>query len=162
MLISIIVAQSLNRVIGKNNQLAWHLPADLKMFKQKTSQHHILMGRKTFESIGKALPNRTNLVLSRDHSLKIESCLSIQSIEKGIDLAKKANESELFIIGGAEIYCLALPLAQKIYLTEIQTNIDGDAFFPELNDFWKEVSREKHFADEKNIFDYDFVVFEKI
>jgi dihydrofolate reductase len=165
MIISAIVAKSLNSVIGKNNQLPWYLPADLKHFKALTLNHHVLMGRKTFESIGKPLPQRVCIVLTRGAdalSLQAASLVWVNSLEKGISLAEECGEKELFIIGGAEIYRLAMPILNRLYVTEVHTYLEGDAFFPEIDTkTWVEKSRETHVKDEKNSFDYDFIVYEK-
>ena len=172
MIISAIVAKAQNHVIGINNQLPWRLPADLKYFKQLTLHHHVLMGRKTFESIGKPLPQRTSIVLTRrqvelpfsanptdDESLS--SIHFVNTIQKGIEIAQIHGENELFIIGGAEVYHLAMPLLTRLYITEVKTEVEGDAFFPPITDEWQEKSRIKHKQDEKNTFDYDFVIYEK-
>ena len=164
-----------NRAIGKNNQLLWHLPADLKHFKAITTGHAVVMGRKTYESIGRPLPNRTNIVISRNADFKAEGCLVVNSLEEAIKECKAKSEKvkegnlentlhftlspfTLFIIGGAEIYRQALPLTDKIYLTEVKVDLEGDAYFPELRtEEWKEIARNAHTADEKNQYDYDFV-----
>ncbi|TAH17651.1 MAG: dihydrofolate reductase [Cytophagales bacterium] len=166
MRISIIAAKSINHVIGKNNQLPWRLPADLQYFKQITLHHHILMGRKTFESIGKPLPQRTSIILTRDKEFSKQfineaNIFVVDSLEKGIAIAQKHSENELFIIGGAETYLLAMPFADRLYITEVQTQIDGDAFFPAIDTYWQEITREKHLKDEKNLYDYDFVVYDR-
>lgn len=159
------MAKSLNNVIGKNNRLPWHLPADLKYFKALTLNHHILMGRKTFESLGKPLPQRVCIVLSRGaEALKgqVESLVWVSALEMGIAYAQEQGEKELFIIGGAEIYRLAMPLLNRLYVTQVHTCLDGDAFFPEIDKkIWIEKSRKSHIKDEKNLFDYDFIVYEK-
>ncbi|GAB4477819.1 MAG: type 3 dihydrofolate reductase [Thermoflexibacter sp.] len=166
MIISAIVAKSLNNVIGKNNQLPWHLPADLKHFKVLTLNHHILMGRKTFASIGKPLPQRVCIVLSRGADAlreQVENLVWVSALEMGIAYAKEQGEKELFIIGGAEIYRLAMPLLHRLYVTEVHTYLEGDAFFPEIDKkIWIEKSRKSHLRDEKNFFDYDFVIYEKL
>lgn len=163
--ISAIVAKSSNNVIGKNNQLPWRLPEDSKYFKRITLNHHILMGRKTFDSLGKPLPQRTSLVLTRGESSAgtqtTEAVFTVNSLERGIAIAKQNGEDELFVIGGAQIYELAMPILNRLYITEVHTEAEGDAFFPEISPDWKEISREKHSKDEKNIFDYDFVVYER-
>ncbi len=146
MKISIIVAVAKNNAIGYKNKLPWHIPEDLKRFKEVTQGHHILMGRKTFESIGKPLPNRTNLVISRNKKLKIEGANIFDSIEKAINFAKKNNESELFIIGGEKIFSSLIEKTDTIYLTKVLKNYKGDAFFPKLSfSHWKVLSREKHY-----------------
>lgn len=166
MLISLVAAKSINHVIGRDNQLPWRLPADLKYFKQLTLHHHILMGRKTFDSIGKPLPERICIILTRnelflDKSFEKETVFTVNSLQKGIAIAQKQGESELFIIGGEETYRLAIPLANRLYITEVQAEIEGDAFFPTIEPYWQEIDRERHLRDEKNLYDYDFVVYEK-
>jgi dihydrofolate reductase len=165
MLVSIIVAVSKNGVIGRDNQLIWHLPDDLKQFKRLTMNHPMIMGRKTFESIGKPLPGRTSIVVSRSSSWpqdvalqNLPSLLVAGSLEAAIELAKQNNPDEVFVIGGAEIYRLALPLAHKIYLTEVHVEVLGDAFF-EISDpeNWHEVSRTSHISDEKHAHSFDFI-----
>ena len=163
-MISIIVATAENGVIGKDNQLLWRLSADLKQFRILTTGHSIIMGRKTFESIGKPLPNRTNIVISRQSNYDFpEGILKANSLEKAIEMAQNAAGSEeIFIIGGGNVYKQALDITDKIYLTEVKANIEGDAFFPELNEKdWKEISRISHAKDEKNEYDFDFVELEK-
>lgn len=160
MIVSIIVAASENNVIGKDNQLIWKLSSDLQHFKKTTTGHTILMGRKTFESIGRALPNRTNIVISRNENYTADGCIKAQSIDEALILVP-ANESEVFITGGGEIYkqALAKGLVEKIYLTKVKTTIEGDAFFPEINmTEWELISEEEHKADEKNQFDFSFQV----
>lgn len=159
--LSAIVAMSENRVIGKDNKLPWHLPADLKHFKEITTGHHIIMGRKTFESIGKSLPNRVNIVLSRDTDFVASGCQTVTSIDSALEIAKAAQQHEIFIIGGAEIYRQLLSRIKRLYLTIVHTNIEGDAWFPELDTAsWHEVSRERHEADEKNTYAYSFITME--
>ncbi|MGB0523637.1 MAG: dihydrofolate reductase [Flammeovirgaceae bacterium] len=160
MIKSIIVATAANSAIGKDNDLPWHLPADLKHFKRLTSGHHIIMGRKTYESIGRPLPNRTSLIVSRNPNYAVEGCFTFTSLEKALDFAQQAGEEEAFLIGGAQLYELALAenLVDNIYLTEVATTVDGDAFFPTLTpEAWIEVDRVKYEADEKNPFAYSFV-----
>lgn len=158
---SIIVAIAQNRAIGKDNQLLWHLPADLKYFRQLTTNHHIVMGRKTYESIGKPLPNRTTVIITRDTSYQADGCFVVHSLEEAISFCENNNETEAFIIGGGEIYAQSLAVADIIYLTEVKTEIEGDAFFPEIDkSLYKETFRENHFKDEKHIYDFDFVTLE--
>lgn len=159
MIISIIVAYAKNRAIGKNNQLPWHLPADLKHFKTLTMGKPIVMGRKTFESIGKPLPGRRNIVISRTKTF--ENCENFQSLDDALKTLQA--ESEIMIIGGATIYAQALPMTNRIYATEVDTVIqEADAFFPEINQrAWKEIAVETHMPDEKNAFGYRFVTFER-
>lgn len=155
--ISIIVATSKNNVIGRDGGIPWHLSADLKRFKALTTGHPIVMGRRTFESIGRPLPGRRNIIITRSVNNIIEGCDVVKSVE---DLLNDASlDGEVFIIGGGEIYRQFLPYAKKVYLTEVETEIaDGDTFFPELNLMeWMEVGRESHEADEKNDFNYAFV-----
>jgi len=166
MIVSLIVAVSENGVIGKDNGLIWHLPKDMKFFKDTTQGHHVLMGRKNFESIPhnfRPLPNRTNIIITRQSNYIAEGCVVVNSIEQGIELAKNNGENELFVIGGGQIYDMALKqeLIDRVYLTEIHNSFDGDTFFPKLSDQWKEVQREDCFADEKNKYDYSFLVLEK-
>jgi len=165
MIISLIAALTENQVIGKNNDLPWHLPDDMKYFMQTTKQHHVIMGRKNYDSIPekfRPLPNRTNIVVTRQDNFNAPNCSVVNSIEKAVSLAKENNERELFVIGGAEIYKLAMPLADKLYLTEIRTELEGDTYFPIFDtDQWKEVSRVHHIADERHAYAFDFVVYDK-
>ncbi|MEA5140064.1 dihydrofolate reductase [Arcicella rigui] len=162
MKLSIIVAVAENGVIGHNNQLIWHLPEDLKMFKRLTSGHPIIMGRKTFESIGKPLPNRTSIIITKNPEFQIEGCITVHSLEEAIETANEIEENEAFIIGGAEIYRLALPFADTIYLTEVHHTFEGDTFFPAIDkELWEEVNRTDHDIDEKHLYKYSFVELEK-
>jgi len=148
-----IVAYSQNRIMGVNNQLPWHLPDDLKHFKALTTGKTVLMGRKTYDSIGKPLPNRRNIVLSRDKNLQVPGCEVISSLDALFD-----SQDEIFIIGGAEIFKILLPKIQTLYLTEVQANIQGDVFFPQLNATeWREISREHHPQDDKHAYAFDFI-----
>ena len=159
MTVSIIVAIGENNAIGKDNQLLWHLPADLRHFKNKTSGHTIIMGRKTFDSVGKPLPNRRNIVVTRQ-DIKIEGCEVVKSIDDALALCR--DEEEVFIGGGAEIYKLAMPKTDRIYLTIVHQEFDADTFFPEI-DFsqWVETSHEDHEADPKNYIPYSFLTLER-
>lgn len=157
MTISIIAAVSKNNVIGKDNKLPWHLPADLAHFKKITSGHTIIMGRKTFESIGRPLPNRRNIVITRNTGFKAEGIEVVHSIEQAMDITK--DEEEVFVIGGEEIYKLAFPFTDKIYLTRVDAEIEGDAFFPELGPEWEEISKVENVKDENNEYDYEFLEF---
>ncbi len=164
MKISIVVAQDQEGGIGKGNQLPWHLPADLKHFKAITTGHYMLMGRKTFESIGKPLPNRISIVLTRNQSLKLpKGVLKVASIEEGIELAKKAGEKELMIIGGGQLYASSLKWVDTIYLTKVDTKAAADTFFPKLSpEKWKQEEVKSYKADEKNQFSYQFITLKKI
>ncbi|RYU95824.1 dihydrofolate reductase [Emticicia agri] len=159
-MISIIVAVAENGAIGKDNRLLWRLSDDLKQFKALTSNHAVLMGRKTFESIGKPLPNRINIVITRQEKISDDaSVLIADSIEKAIEIAKEVKgKEEIFIIGGGNIYEQSLAITDKIYLTEVKVNINGDTFFPKLGeDEWKEISRKSYQKNEKNDHDFDIV-----
>ncbi len=156
MSISLVVAMSANRVIGNNNQLPWHLPADLKHFKTVTMGHPIVMGRKTFESIGKPLPGRRNVVVTRQQNLEICGCEVFNSLDNVLTALE--DEQEIMIIGGADIFAQSLPMADRIYLTIIDAEIEGDAFLPEWDESdWSEVSRETHQPDDKNRYVYHFI-----
>lgn len=163
MIISLIAACSTNRVIGVDNDLPWHVPADMRFFMRTTKGHHVIMGRKTFESLGVPLKNRTNIVVTRDPFFIASGVLVTHSISEALDLARENEESEAFIIGGGEIYKQSMDLADKIYLTEIGTIIgEGDAFFPEIDPYeWELVSEEPHEADDRNEFAYNFKTFIK-
>jgi len=159
MIISIIVAIAKNRAIGKNNKLLWYLPNDLKHFKDVTSGHTVIMGRKTFDSVGKPLPRRRNIVVTRQ-DISIEGCEVVQSIEAALALC--AGEDEVFIVGGAEIYRQAIPLTNRIYLTIIDQEFEGDTFFPELDKAdWQETQRENFEPDDKNKYSYSFITLER-
>lgn len=159
--ISIAVAISDNNAIGKDNQLLWHMPADLKFFKQTTSGHTVVMGRKTFDSVGRPLPNRQNIVVTHKTGLEIAGVQVVNSLEEAINLVEQ-KDAEIFIIGGAEIYKEALPKVQRIYLTTIHHTFEADTFFPEMNmDDWQETSTETHKADEKNKYNYTFTILER-
>lgn len=161
MKISLIVAADENNGIGKDNQLLCHLPADLKYFKNLTSGHHIVMGRKTFESIGKSLPNRTNMVLSRNR-MEQPGIFVFSDTDQAIQFAADRNEQELFVVGGDSIYKQFLPQANCVYLTRIQHVFDADTFFPVLPQTdWKLTSNEHHLSDKKNAFGFSFQVFER-
>lgn len=158
MIISIIVAVSQNGVIGKDNQLLWRLPDDLKRFKQLTMGHPIIMGRKTFDSIGKPLPGRTSIVITRNTDFKQEGIIVVHSLEEALTEAAKTGSDETFVIGGGELYRLTQPIADKLYITEVETVIEGDTFFElgSLND-WIETERTIHQADDRHSFRFNFV-----
>lgn len=166
MIVSLIVAASENHVIGKDNDLIWHLPKDMKFFKETTQGHFVIMGRKNFESIPhkyRPLPNRTNVVITRQKDYVAEGCIVVNSLEEALIKAKEAEDTEPFIIGGGQIYKQALEnnLVDRIYLTRVHKNYEGDTFFPSLNSKWKQISSEKHFADEKHESSYSFELYEK-
>ncbi|WP_413285270.1 type 3 dihydrofolate reductase [Vibrio sp. MA40-2] len=159
MKISMIAAMADNRVIGKDNQMPWHLPADFAWFKRCTMAKPIIMGRKTYESIGRPLPGRKNIVVSRDKSLNIQGVDCVTSIEKAIELVD--DQKEVMIIGGGSIYHECLPLANSLYLTYIDLHVDGDTQFPELGDDWTETYSETYSADGKNAHNMRFVILER-
>jgi len=162
MIISQIVAASTNNVIGANNRLPWNMPTDSAYFKSKTLGHHIVTGRRNYEAEGKALPGRINIVLTRNTNYSIPDGIIVNRLEKAIEIARKAGEKELFIVGGEEIYRLAMRFTDKIYLTRIHTIVDGDTFYPELDlKVWKQVAIDQRKADDQNPFDYDFIIFER-
>jgi dihydrofolate reductase len=161
MTISIIVAVDRQRGIGKDGDLPWRLPADLKHFKRTTMGHPIVMGRKTHESIGKALPSRTNIVATRQHDYTAEGCVIVDSFENAI-AAAQADDDEVMIVGGASIYEAALPHTDRIYLTVVDGDFDTDTFFPALEpNTWTVVDEESHEADEKNAHPYTFYTLER-
>ncbi len=160
-MISLIVAVSANGVIGRGDELPWHLSDDLKRFKQLTLGKPIVMGRKTFESIGRALPGRQNIVLTRQSELAADDCDVVSSIDAAIAAAGDAGE--IVVIGGSEIYKLFLPLAERVYMTRVHIDVDGDARFPELDDEqWQETERENHDADDLNEYEFTTSVLERI
>lgn len=157
-MIKLIVAMSKNRIIGNDNQLIWKLSSDLKRFKELTSENSVVMGRKTFLSIGRPLPNRRNIIITRDKSYQVEGCEVVNSIEEALML----TNNNCFIIGGGEIYNQTLHLADKIYLTEVDGDFTGDTQFPEINENnWKITSRQDFLADDKNQYNYSFLTYEK-
>jgi len=161
--ISLIVAASENGVIGKDGVVPWHLPSELIYFKQTTIGHPVIMGRKTHGSIGRALPGRTNIVITRQKNYRTKNCVVVHSIDEAISQAQKASGSdEIFIIGGAEIYELAMPLAQRLYLTNVHAKIEGDKFFEHDPKDWNEISRKTYPTDKTNKYGYDVLVLEKI
>lgn len=166
MIVSIIVAASTNNVIGKDNDLIWHMPNDMNFFKETTQARHVIMGRKNFESIPhkfRPLPNRTNIIVTRDVNYKAEDVLVVNSLEDGIDFAKANNEIETFVIGGGEIYKLALErnLIDKIYLTRIHHNFEGDTYFPNLSNLWEVTNRKDCYKDDRHAYDYSYLTLEK-
>jgi dihydrofolate reductase len=167
MSLALIVAASENHVIGKNNQLPWYLPGDLKYFKAITMAKPVIMGRKTFESIGKPLPGRDNIVITRNADYQADGIKVVASLEEAIALAESITlingGEEIMIIGGAQIYNQALAMADRVYLTRVHRHVEGDAFFPELAaDEWQEVAREDITAEEPNPFDFSYLVLDRV
>jgi dihydrofolate reductase len=164
--VSLIAAVAENGVIGRNNQLPWRLPEDLRYFKRVTMGKPVMMGRKTYDSIGKPLPGRSNIVVSRQPGLALEGVSVVPDVNSGIEVAaafcRVDDGEELMVIGGSEIYALCLPLAQCLYLTEVHAAIEGDARFPDWDrSEWRECFRERHDAGGANPYDYSFVVYER-
>lgn len=162
-MLSIVVAKSKNNIIGKENKLVWNLPEDLKHFKKLTTGHTIIMGRKTFDSIGRVLPNRKHIILSQNPDLIIKD-KNVQVVHSLLEIQELIeNKEEAFVIGGAAIYNFLMPYVKKMYVTEIDEEFEGDTFFPKINtDIWKETKREKGIKNEQNNLDYDFVTYERI
>lgn len=161
-MINVIVAKASNNVIGAKNDLIWHLPNDLKHFKNLTSGHPIIMGRKTFESLGRPLPNRTNIVVTRDKDWQAENIEKEFSLEKAIESAKKIND-DIYIIGGGNIYKQAMEFADVLYITEVHHEFEGDTYFPEIDEeIWEEVARENFMKDEKHPYAYSYVTYKRI
>lgn len=157
MIISAIVAVAKNNVIGKDNDIPWYLPADLKYFKKVTLGHHIVMGRKCYESIGRPLPKRTNIVITRNPFFIATGCLVTHNLAEAVKIAEENGEEEVFIIGGGQIYEIAMPHVDRIYLTEVDLEVEGDIVFPEIDmDNWELTWEESHQSDEKNEHDYVF------
>lgn len=165
--ISLVVAAAENGVIGRNNELPWHLPKDLGYFKQVTTGKVVLMGRKTFESIGRPLPNRTNIVVTRQPAFVAEGTIIVQSLQQGLatanEIAYSQGDDELMVIGGAQIYMESIAAANRLYLTRVHADVEGDAYFPAIEDEeWREVKRESHGADSKNPYGYSFVILDRV
>jgi dihydrofolate reductase len=159
-MITLIAAAAENNALGKDNQLLWHLPEDFKRFKQITSGHYIIMGRKTFESFPKPLPNRTHVIITRQKDYLAEGCIVVHSLEEAIAISPKTEE--VFIIGGAEIYNQSIDSADKIELTRVHTNLDADAYFPTFDlNHWELVFEEHHYKDERHNYDYTFETYLK-
>jgi len=159
-MLTIIAAAAENNVLGKDNQLVWHLPDDFKRFKKLTSGHHIIMGRKTFDSFPKLLPNRTHVVITRQDNFRKEGVLIVNSLERAIELS--ADDSQPFIIGGGEIYKMAMKLADKIELTRVHGTFEADTFFPEIDkNQWKLVSEKFHEKDEKHNYAFTYLTYER-
>lgn len=164
MLVSLIAAADENNVIGHGNTMPWRLPDELKHFRATTKGHPVIMGRKTYDSIGRPLPERLNIVVSRNPDFQAEGCLVVHSLHDAIELAKREATDEAFVIGGAQLYEVALPIADRIYLTRIHTHLTaGDAYFPAIPfEEWEEVSRERHETDERHPFAFSFTVLDRV
>jgi dihydrofolate reductase len=156
-MLAIIVAMDNNNLIGTNNSLPWHLPADLQYFKQTTLGKTVVMGRKTYQSIGKPLPNRKNVILTRDVNFSVDGCEIIHSLDE----LKNYKNDDVFIIGGSNLYTQTLALANKLYITKIDYEFKGDAYFPKIDNSWNLISNNKHLKDEKNLYNYDFQIFQR-
>lgn len=162
MIISLLVAMDEKRGIGKDGKLPWRLSSDLKRFRELTMGHHIIVGRKTFESIGKPLPGRRTIVVTRNPELRPEGCQVAASVEAAIETARMNGETEAFVIGGADIYAQAFDIADRIDLTQVHAEVDADTFFPELNtDQWTEVAADRYPADDKNQHAFSFKILER-
>ena len=158
--VSVIVAMARNRVIGSSNKIPWHLPAELKLFKTITMGHHIVMGRNTWESIGRLLPGRTSVIVTRQPTYRVDGAVMASSIEAALDACK--GDSEIFIIGGAQLYAAAMPHANRLYLTVVDADVAGDAFMPEFDlAEWHKCSSQSCAADDKNPYDYAQTVYER-
>jgi dihydrofolate reductase len=163
MIISIIVAYANGLVIGADNQLLWHLPDDMRNFRRVTMGHYIIMGRKTWESIGTPLPGRTNVVITKNKYLNIKDVLIFHSLQNAIEFAKEKKQNEIFIIGGGQLYRQALPIADKLYITQVYATFDGDTTFPEFNpDQWLVDFRSSHPIDERHQYAFDIKVLSRI
>lgn len=164
MKISMIAAMAHHRVIGKDQKMPWYLPADLAFFKKTTLGSPIVMGRKTYESIGKPLPKRLNIIVTRNPDLKIEGCEVVTSLDHALSVAKEKSphSNEIFITGGSHLYTSFLPQADRLYLTLIDAKLDGDTFFPDYTQYqWHQIERSDYQADEKNCYSYSFIILDK-
>ena len=168
MKISLIAAVAQNGIIGRNNDMPWHLPGDFAFFKRKTSHHAIIMGRKSLEALGKPLRNRTSIVITRNQDFTAEGVTVVHTLDDAITEAQRVDKQlyqtdEIFVIGGAEIYKMAMPIATTLYLTEIHQTYEGDTYFPAVNKSeWREISRHPHPADDRNPASFDFVEYERV
>jgi len=161
MRLALIAAMAGNRVIGRDNQLPWRLSADLRHFKALTMGKPVIMGRNTYESIGKPLPGRSNIVVTRDPNYRAPGCEVVHSLEQALEAA--AGHAEAMVIGGSELYRQTLHRADRLYLTLVKAEVQGDTLFPELDPSqWRELERESHRADASNDYDYDFVILERV
>lgn len=161
MQISAIVAVSENGIIGKDGHLPWHLSQDLKRFKAITSGHAIVLGRKNYEDIGRALPNRTNIILTQNPNFSAPGCLVAHDLESAFALAQNLGETELFIIGGAKVYAAAMPFVKKLYLTRVHATVDGDVKMPAIGEGWRLVSEERFEKSDRDDFPGTFQIFER-
>ncbi|MGP4071895.1 dihydrofolate reductase [Piscibacillus sp. B03] len=158
-MLSFIVAMDENGVIGKDNDLPWYLPNDLKYFKEVTSGHNIIMGRKTFESIGRPLPNRKNIILTRDKTYQADGCVVVHSMK---ELESYLQEDEVFLIGGAELFNIALPRADRLYITRIHDTFEGDTYFPNIDlTKWELIEQTPGKTDERNVHDHTFLIYKR-
>lgn len=159
--LTIIAAISQNRVIGRDNDLVWHLPDDLKRFKELTKGHHVIMGRKTFESVGRPLPGRTNILVTNQRDYKAPGCIIVHTLKEAI--LKAENDSQPYVIGGGKIYEQALPMADTLELTYIHAEVDGDTYFPEIDTKkWQIVAKVSHAADDQHEFAFDFLTYQRV
>lgn len=159
-MITLIAAKGNKNELGKNNDLIWHLPADLKRFKKITTGHYIIMGRNTYESIGKPLPNRTSVIITRNKNYKADGCIIVNSLEEAIKTCPKNEDA--FIIGGAQIYNEAINIVDALDICEVESSFDADVFFPKIDPtIWKEINRERFLSDDKHKHDYSFVKYTK-
>jgi dihydrofolate reductase len=165
MIISLVAAVATNRVIGKDNDLPWRLPDDMKFFMETTIDHFVIMGRKSYEALPpkfKPLPNRVNIIITRQADYAADDCIIAGTIEEALADAETNAQQEVFIIGGGNIFAQAIPLADKLYLTEVKASIDGDTFWPEYDQSqWQEVSRQHHDIDDRHNYEFDFVVYDR-
>lgn len=162
MIVSAIVAKAANNIIGKDNTLPWHLPSDLKWFKQKTSGHHVIMGRKSFESLGRPLPNRTNIVVTANTQFFHSKCVIVRSIDEALKYAHNHGEEEVFILGGGQVYHQTRNLWDRLYLTEVNAVVEGDTYFPEIDlKDYNLTFQEFHSADDKHQFPFTFKVYQR-
>jgi dihydrofolate reductase len=165
MKISLVAAVAKNGVIGKNNDLPWHLPDDMKFFMETTRNHYVILGRKNYESLPKKykpLPNRINIIVTRQKDFEAPGCMVVNTIKQAMAVARDNGEQEAMVIGGSEIYALALPFADRLYITEIDAEVEGDVRFPDYDkDQWEEISRIQHEKDERHKFAFDFVLYER-
>lgn len=163
--IAMIVAVAENGVIGKDNDLVWSLPDDMKYFMNTTKGHYIILGRKNYDSLPpkfRPLPNRTNIVVTRQKDLELEGAHVVHTIDDAIELCKKDKQEKIFVIGGGQIYKQALPFTDSLYITEIHHSFEGDTYFPHVNkNEWTEVSREPHGTDDRHLYAFDFVVYKR-